>query len=118
MKAFALITNKTDIDAKEVTAFFQTNLEILSEHLRNTFGITSEHLRDNFGITSGNKIPRTILTLKVVALKPNVTAEGIGKILGVSSRSAETYIKKLRDINWIERKGSNKEGYWQINKQA
>ena len=118
MKAFALITNKIDIDSKEVSVFFQTNFEILSEHLRNNFGITSEHLRNNFGITSENKIPKTILTLKVVALKPNVTAEEIGKILGVSSRSAETYIKKLRDINWIERKGSNKEGYWQINKQA
>jgi predicted HTH transcriptional regulator len=37
-------------------------------------------------------------------------------ILGVSGRSAETYIKKLKEEELIERMGGKKEGFWQIKK--
>jgi len=54
--------------------------------------------------------------LFIIALFPEVTAEQIGKILGVSSRSSETYMEKLKAENLIERVGSKKNGVWLIKK--
>jgi predicted HTH transcriptional regulator len=63
-------------------------------------------------------LPNPINSLIIIILFPEITAEEIGLILGVSSRSAETYIKKLKEEELIERIGGNKEGIWQIKKQA
>ena len=48
----------------------------------------------------------------------DITAADIGKIIGVSSRTVETHIRKLKESNLIERIGGRKEGYWQIKMQA
>ena len=53
----------------------------------------------------------------IISLFPEITADELGLILGVSGRSAETYIKKLKDEDFIERVGGKKEGFWQIKKQ-
>jgi ATP-dependent DNA helicase RecG len=87
-------------------------------YLNSTFGITSGKLRESFGITSGKKIDKSIITFQLLVIFPTITSEEIGKSIGVSSRSAETYIKKIREAGLIEREGGRKEGYWQITKQA
>lgn len=71
-------------------------------------------LRKSFGITSEKKIPNPIKALFIIVLFPEATAEQIGEILGVSSRSAETYIQKLKSEGILERAGGKKEGSWQI----
>ena len=81
------------------------------------FGITSEKLRESFGKASENNLPKSILTLELLTIFPGITAEEIGRILGVTSRSIETYIKKIKSTGIIERLDGRKEGYWQIIKQ-
>lgn len=86
-------------------------------YLSDEFGITSEKLRNSFGIISESNLPKAILALELVCIYPEITAEEIGQFLNVSSRSAETYIKKLKEAGFIERMNGRKEGHWQIIKQ-
>jgi len=44
----------------------------------------------------------------------NITAKKAGKVLKVSDRMVEKYIKKLKDNNYIERIGGNFGGYWTL----
>ena len=46
-----------------------------------------------------------------------ITAERASNILGLSSRTIETYIAKLKESQLIERQGSDKEGTWYIIKE-
>lgn len=106
------IREKTDsVKNKE---FLAKRYGVFSEYFRSTFGVTSEKLRKSFGITSERKLPNPVNALFIIALLPEVTAEQIGKILGVSARSAETYIEKLKAEGLIERVGGKKEGAWLI----
>ncbi len=50
-------------------------------------------------------------------MDPEATARDIGQILGVSSRTAETYIKKIKEAGFIKRVGGKKEGSWVIVEQ-
>jgi ATP-dependent DNA helicase RecG len=68
------------------------------------------------GITSGKEIAKPILTLQLLVIKPEFTAEEIGSIIGVSERSVQDHLKKLREYNFIQRIGGRKEGYWEILK--
>lgn len=115
---FGTISERIVIEPAKNLDFIQSNYEAFMEYLRNNFGITSEKLRKSFGITSDRNLPNPINSLIIIVLFPEITAEEIGLILGVSGRSAETYIKKLKEKNLIERIGGNKEGIWQIKKQA
>lgn len=107
----------SDLFSKTETA--EQRLLLLNEHneqiwkfLIEDFGITSDKLRNNFGITSDKQE----LTFLILYLNPGITAEEIAPILNVSSRTIETYLKKLRDVNLIERIGSKKSGHWKIKK--
>lgn len=57
------------------------------------------------------------MTLILISLESKITANQIGQILDVSSRTSEKYIQKLREANLIERIDGRKEGVWQIIKQ-
>jgi len=50
----------------------------------------------------------------IIAIEPNNSAENIGKILGVSSRTIENYISEMKNENIILRKDSKKTGSWEI----
>lgn len=47
---------------------------------------------------------------------PGASADKIGEALGISGRMVRTHIATLRNIGVIERVGSNKSGYWKINR--
>jgi ATP-dependent DNA helicase RecG len=115
---FGKISERITIEPVKNLDFIQNNYEVFKEYLQDNFGITSEKLRKSFGIASEKNLPNPINSLIIIILFPEITAEEIGLILGVSSRSAETYIKKLKEEELIERIGGNKEGIWQIKKQA
>ena len=115
---FGTISERITIEPVKNLDFIQNNYEVFKEYLQDNFGITSEKLRKSFGIASEKNLPNPINSLIIIILFPEITAEEIGLILGVSSRSAETYIKKLKEEELIERIGGNKEGIWQIKKQA
>jgi ATP-dependent DNA helicase RecG len=46
--------------------------------------------------------------------KPQITAEQLAKIIGISTRKIEVNLKKLREKNIIERIGPSRGGYWKI----
>lgn len=47
---------------------------------------------------------------------PGASADQIGEALGLSGRMVRTHIATLRNLGIIERIGSNKTGYWKINR--
>ena len=113
---FGSISERIAIEPAKNIDFIQSNYEVFEEYLKNNFGITSGKLRKSFGKASGKSLPNPINTLIIIALFPEITAEEIGLILGTSTRTAESYIKKLREEGLIERTGGRKEGLWQIKK--
>ena len=52
--------------------------------------------------------------LSCVIETPKATSETIGAALGISSRMVRTHIATLKELNIIERVGSNKAGYWKL----
>ena len=53
-------------------------------------------------------------TLLLITIEPSISANEIGEITGVTSRTIENYLSKLKDDNLIEREGSRKIGLWKI----
>jgi ATP-dependent DNA helicase RecG len=111
---FGTIAERKNMGHIHNSAYFHDNYESITTYLNAAFGITSEKLRKSFGLTSDKKMSNPANALVLISMFPEITAEQIGKILGVSERSAETYIKKLKSEGLIERIGGKKEGTWQI----
>jgi len=44
----------------------------------------------------------------------NITADEISKTLSISTRYVMTIIKRLKDLEYIEREGSDKKGIWKV----
>ena len=59
-----------------------------------------------------NERRRTILT--EMRDNPNITAEELRKILGISKTAVDNNILFLRENGYIERVGSKKAGYWNV----
>lgn len=114
VEAFGTMDDLISTEPAKNNALIQNHFEAFIGLLQRDFGITSEKLRKSFGITSERKIPNPIKALFIIVLFPEATAAQIGEILGVSSRSAETYIQKLKSEGILERAGGKKEGSWQI----
>ena len=66
-----------------------------------------------FGVKFGVNEKRVLLLL---AGNPALTAGDIAEQTGLSKRGIEKQLKKLRELGVIERKGSDKNGQWVINK--
>ena len=113
-KEFGTISEAIMLGADKNIENLNNISEAVVEQLNNDFGITSDKLRISFGKASDNKIPNPILVLILIFLFPEITADEIGQLIGVSSRSADTYIQKLKKEELIERVGGKKEGVWQI----
>lgn len=79
-----------------------------------TFGIK---FGDEFGIKFGIKFGiNDKLILLAIDDNPSITAAGIAEKIGVSQRSVEKQVKKLKDLGIVVRQGSRKNGLWAINK--
>ena len=111
---FGIISERIQKSKDENINYLSSIYGEFTEYLNKDLRITSEKLRKSFGITSDKKFTNPIYAFQLIVLFPDITAEQIGSILGVSPRSAETYIKKLREEKLIERVGGKKEGYWKI----
>lgn len=57
-----------------------------------------------------------IKVLLVLEKEPEITAKKISEKLGFSTRKISRIIKKLRESEKISRIGSDRKGYWKINK--
>jgi predicted HTH transcriptional regulator len=79
-----------------------------SETLRKHFGNSSERLREHFG-------NNTVVLLLHIIFDKKTTAKDAAKTIGVSDRTVETYLTKLKEANVIERVGSPTfGGYWTL----
>lgn len=55
--------------------------------------------------------------LKQVSIDPAYTTTEWSELIGVSRTSIANSIKKLKDLEYIERIGNSKNGYWKIKKK-
>lgn len=54
--------------------------------------------------------------LELILNDPTLTAEKISIKINKTKRTDERYLKSLQEKGYIERNGSNKNGYWKIIK--
>ena len=78
-----------------------------NEGVRDKFGI-NEEIRENYGETAAN-----ILCLMLE--KPENTLDSIANTLGVTRRTVEKRVKKLKEVGIVSRVGSNKSGSWKVD---
>ncbi|WP_034059319.1 RNA-binding domain-containing protein [Lacinutrix jangbogonensis] len=104
-----LIVSILNISFDEFLQYLETNFSKASEKLRSNFGETSEKLRRG----SSKNI---IQLLMLIISDGSISAEKASAVLEVSSRTVETYIAKLKELNIIKRQGSDKLGTWLIEK--
>ncbi|MBP3537341.1 MAG: Fic family protein [Muribaculaceae bacterium] len=63
-----------------------------------------------------NKVPNKseIAILELLADNPRLTRAGIAEKTGITENGVKKIIAKMKNAGWIERKGSNKTGYWVV----
>jgi len=62
-----------------------------------------------------NKLPDKLqAVMDMIEEEPKVSAAVVAFELGVSERMARSYFAKLKEMGYIERRGSNKSGFWKI----
>lgn len=75
--------------------------------------IFGEEFGIKFGIKFGDNDKRLLLLLNS---NPTYSSQKIADRLEITKRAVEKIIKRLRESNIIERIGSNKSGYWKVNR--
>jgi len=71
---------------------------------------------DNNGDISGDNQNDRNKIILLLEKEPNITAKKISEKTGMSTRKISRIIKELREAELIVRIGSNRKGYWKINK--
>ncbi len=66
-----------------------------------------------FGIKFGDNDKRLLLMLNS---NPTLAAADLARCLSISQRGVEKALKRLRELNVLSRRGSTKNGLWEINK--
>ncbi len=68
-----------------------------------------------FGIKFGDSDKRILLLLNS---NPTFSAKHISDRVGITQRGVEKAIKRFREAKVVERVGSNKSGYWKVNRPS
>lgn len=72
---------------------------------------------EEFGVKFGVKFGvNEKKVLQLLSSNPELSVGDIAERVGLSKRGVEKQIKKFRDLGIIIRKGSDKTGYWKVNK--
>lgn len=72
-------------------------------------------LGDEFGDEFGDEIGDDVV-LKLIAVQPAITAKELSHKSSFSTRKISRIVKELRESGKITRVGSDRKGYWQINR--
>ena len=110
---------KEPADIAYVMELLENNFNSFVQYTSEHFGDSSETLRKHFGNSSetlrklfGNN---TVVFLLHIIFDKKTTAKDAAKTIGVSDRTVETYLTKLKEANVIERVGSPTfGGYWTL----
>lgn len=98
-------------------------LEIIKNYGREAFNVSDNHivvtLKFPFELTNqkGDYSSLTISQQKVlraISTKPSITTDELVKVVGLGTSRIAIILKELKELNKIERIGSNKSGYWKI----
>ena len=71
-------------------------------------------MRDNVGDKEKKMNPTRTRILEEMRNNPNVTHEQLEKLVGVGRTAIQNNISYLRNNGFIERIGSNKNGWWKV----
>lgn len=65
-----------------------------------------------------NKVPNKSESnvLDLLLITPNLTASAIANEIGITDRAVRKIINSLKEKGLVERVGSNKSGYWNVNR--
>ena len=83
-----------------------------SEKVRRKFGEKSE--KDQIEIKNGRITDIQKQILEILSEDNQCSARKIAEQIGVSSRSIESNIKKLKGYGMLTRQGSARSGYWKV----
>ena len=92
---------------KEVTEELLGDYGVNMGILRGNYGVNPDVLRRNYG-------ERGLLVLLAFINNPYVTKQKLAEGFGVSLSTIEKDINKLKKSGYIQRKGADKSGYWEI----
>ncbi|MBF4470940.1 ATP-binding protein [Flavobacterium sp. HJJ] len=106
-KEFGLLSDRITLGKEKNIDFLRGNYGVITEEMRKKYGRSSDEIRTKFG-------EKSIYTVFLILLNNNITANEIGKVLGVTQRSIEKYIGTLKNDSIIERIGPDKGGHWKI----
>ena len=106
-KEFGLLSDRITLGKETNIDFLRANYGVFSEEVRKKFGRNSDEIRTKFG-------EKSIYTVFLILLNNSISANEIGKLLGVTQRSIEKYIGTLKKDSIIERIGPDKGGHWKI----
>lgn len=102
-----------DADLRVEQASIRTNKSSNEDSVktarRTTFKDRSIAAANRLDLTSTDEY-----VLKVIETNGRVTAPRIAEVLGVSESTVRRSFRKLRELELIERIGSNKAGYWRL----
>lgn len=118
-KEFGTISDRLLQSPEENKRFLQNIYETYAAAIQNEFGRNSEEIRKKFGKSSEEIAilfnETGIMILLLIKIDAKVTAKQMATLLGLTSRSIEKQIAKLKQHTIISRIGSNKSGYWKLD---
>lgn len=109
---FAGLTNTTEKSLKKIEKICKDNSIIFSSSTTGN-GITISYVRYSH---KEKEVTLEQAILSILSTRPMIKADLLAKKLNRTRRTIQTSIKKLKESNLITRKGSNKNGYWIVNK--
>ena len=97
---------------KEIFEFFPNHIRVTVPFSENTLrdGLLKKDMYQEL-----NRLQNSIISL--IMDKPNITHEELAILLDVNKRTITRNFKVLLDKKYVERVGTNRNGYWQINKK-
>lgn len=98
---------------KSIYHFFPHFIIVSIKYNENNFKYNNQNV-NIISYSDLTKIQEGIMGL--IENKPNITQEGMAKILGVTSRTIRNHIKYLVDNEYITRIGADKNGKWTVKK--
>ena len=105
---------KKILDETQKLPGYSKKLEPQFKSTSSGFIVTIQNINDQIN-DQINEIDKNVLNL--MRGNKNITSLEMSEKLNISLKTVVRSIKKLRELNILERIGSNKTGYWQVNKE-
>lgn len=96
----------------------EANKNTLEFDFTDAFWITlnSNKTEDNVGDNVGGNVvdKRLMKVVEIIKANNSISAKEIASLIGVTSRTIERDVEKLKASNKIKREGDERSGYWKV----